>query len=464
MKLTWVIYESITDFRITQFVAEYGPRMKITVIGAGLAGLTAAHRLQQAGFSVNVLERAQSPGGRMAEAHDLGLDYLTGARLIYSFSKSVMGLIRELDLTDQLCHGLTIPVSTCSLAGEHPVQISPGPRLLFNSPLSCGQRWRLLQMAAGMAGRRFSTNPDRLLDWQHYDEGTLYEFLKQRSLDQASKIYIEPIFRGARGWRMTDVSPVFFLSTAAHMYGAHAYTFDGGIGVLTERLAQTLDVTYCADVKNVSRSATGGSELSYELNGLLYSTFADLVICAVPGSLSLRMVSQPTPEESQFFRCIKYNSGYVVHFGIDRSVEPYVRFFSRDVSTSIAGVEIVDQSTIPSSYLSRLSVYLSPEAVIERKSQPVIEGELPPIWNDLPDDVARQLDRGYGHVVQQKIENMLPLFYPGYLKELSVFETYQTSGKKQIYYAGDYMSHALLGGACRSGEDVAQAIILDWAD
>ena len=91
--------------------------MKITVIGAGLAGLTAAHRLQQAGFSVNVLERAQSPGGRMAEAHDLGLDYLTGARLIYSFSKSVMSLIRELDLTDQLCHGLTIPVSTHSLAG-----------------------------------------------------------------------------------------------------------------------------------------------------------------------------------------------------------------------------------------------------------------------------------------------------------------------------------------------------------
>ena len=51
------------SLRITQIVAEYGPRMKITVIGAGLAGLTAAHRLQQAGFSVNVFEREQSPGG-----------------------------------------------------------------------------------------------------------------------------------------------------------------------------------------------------------------------------------------------------------------------------------------------------------------------------------------------------------------------------------------------------------------
>ena len=99
---------------------------------------------------------------------------------------------------------------------------------------------------------------------------------------------------------------------------------------------------------------------------------------------------------------------------------------------------------------------------MQLRTQPVVEGELPAIWNDLPDDVARHLELGYGHVVQQRIENMLPLFYPGYLKELSAFERYQTSGKKQIYYAGDYMSHALLGGACRSGEDVAQAVISDW--
>ena len=438
--------------------------MKIIVIGAGLAGLTAAHRLQQAGFSVNVLERAQSPGGRMAEVHDVGLNYLTGARLIYSFSKSVMGLVRELDLTDQLRNGLSIPVSTSSLAGEYPIQISPRPGLMFNSPLSYGQRWRLLKMATCMVGRRFSTNSDRLLDWQHYDEGTLYEFLKQRSLDQVTQIYIEPVFRGARGWRMTDVSPVFFLSTTAHMYGSHAYTFTDGIGLLTERLAQNLDVTYCADVKNVRRAASGGSEVSYEVKGLLHSTHADLVICAIPGALAMSIVSQPTAEESQFFRCVKYSSGYIVHFGIDCSVEPSVRFFSRDVNPSIAAVEIVDQSTIPSSYLSRLSVYLSPEAVIERKSGSVVDGELPAIWNDLPDDVTRYLDRGYGHVVQQKIENMLPLFYPGYLQELSAFENYQMHGKKQIYYAGDYMSHALLGGACRSGEDVAQAIISDWTD
>ena len=261
---------------------------------------------------------------------------------------------------------------------------------------------------------------------------------------------------------MTDVSPVFFLSTTTHMYGAHAYTFEDGIGVLTKRLAQNLDVAYRVDVKNVSRTVSGGSEVSYELKGAFHSMVADLVICAVPGSLASGIVSEPTPEESQLFGAVKYSSGQTLHFGVERSIEPYVRFFSPEVNASIAAVEVVDQSRTSSSYLSRLSIHLSPETLVKQKTHPALPGELSGLWNDLPDDVARHLDLGYEQVVNQNIENMLPVFYPGYLKELSAFETYQTSGKKQIYYAGDYMSHALVGGACRSGEDIAQSIISGW--
>ncbi len=458
-----VILEDFTDLRITQFVTEYGTRMKITVIGAGLAGLTAAHRVQEAGFSVKILEREQGPGGRMAETYSDGLNYLTGARLIYSSSRSVMGLIRELGLSNQLCPGLKVPVSASSLAGEHLVQMSPRLGMLFDSAMGYSQRWHLFQMGVGMVWPRLSTNADRLLDWQEYDEGTLYKFLKQRSLDQVSKVYIEPIFRGARGWRMTDVSPAFFLSTTTHMYGAHAYTFEDGIGLLTKRLAQNLDVTYCVDVKNVSRIVSGGSEVSYELRGSLHSTVADLVVCAVPGSLLARIVVKPTPEEFQFFESVRYSGAQILHFGLERSIEPYVRFYSPEVNESIAAIEVVDHSKTSSSYLSRLSVYLSPEALSKQKTQPALPGELPGVWNELPDDAARCLDLGYEQVVHQSIENMLPVFYPGYLKELSAFERYQTRGKNRIYYTGDYMSHALLGGACRSGEDVAQSIISAYA-
>ena len=57
--------------------------MTVLVVGAGISGVACAQRLRSAGVPVTVLERSDSPGGRMASAHvdgritDLGASYLT---------------------------------------------------------------------------------------------------------------------------------------------------------------------------------------------------------------------------------------------------------------------------------------------------------------------------------------------------------------------------------------------------
>lgn len=72
------------------------------VVGAGLSGLAAAHRLRQAGLQVVVLERASRPGGlARTEMHD-GYLIDTGPDLINSSFTRYLDLAREVGLGDRI--------------------------------------------------------------------------------------------------------------------------------------------------------------------------------------------------------------------------------------------------------------------------------------------------------------------------------------------------------------------------
>lgn len=78
---------------------ERGPR--IVIVGAGLAGLTAAYRLKQAGFSARLFEASNRIGGRMFTGRDVvgtGLTTELGAEFIDTNHEAVLGLVRELGL------------------------------------------------------------------------------------------------------------------------------------------------------------------------------------------------------------------------------------------------------------------------------------------------------------------------------------------------------------------------------
>ena len=434
----------------------------MAVVGAGIAGLTAAYRLQEQGFLVTVLESNRSPGGRMTETEVNGIHFNTGARLIYSFSPTILRLVDDLDLRGCLQPGVTPPIYVESGDKLFPAKVNPGLELMLSPRLTVAERARWFGLALSLSTSRFRFDPESLLSAEGFDHQTLEEYLLQKRLSQFSSLYVEPFFRGARCWRMSDVSPAFFAVLTAHMAGSTAYGLKGGIGILSQNLAQELDVNYGARVEKITRQGESNrNRIRYFQNGVWHELFSDLVICAVPGVLLSEMIHAPSVEELNWFKSIRYGSGGVVHYAFQKSVQPSVRFLDMETSPMISAIEHSIQHQVNSKYQAKVSVFLSPEGVDEVKRTDCEEQLSAFLAAELPDEL-QHLDSGQTPIVNQWIEHMLPIFYPGYLRALERYDKLQRQTRRQIYYCGDFMTNALVGGACRSGQDVSETINRHW--
>ncbi len=433
----------------------------ITIIGAGLAGLTAGHLLKKKGFCVTLLEAESLPGGRMSERRIKGLRFNTGARWIYSFSQEILDLVKQLDLQKHLRTVSKVPVFADVAGRTYKLRFGPDPRILLDSLLTPADKLRCLSLIPDLLRARYRMDPNQLLTADRFDSKSLAQYFAEKRLDRYAKYFVEPLFRGARCWNLGDISPAFFLTTGAHMLGGQAYTLDQGIGLLCRTMSSQLNLVYGARVQDVIRLGTGGCRIKYTYDDQLVGREADLVLCAVEGARLSSLIREPRAEESSWFQAVRYSPGGVVHFGGQPRLSPMVRFMDDSASKRLSTIDISDELTDTGDTQTRVSCYLSPEGAKEVRDQGLKSQLATFIQKELPADVMA-FCQSADAVAEQWIEHMLPVFYPGYLKKLNSFARYQADKRKTIYYAGDYMAQALVGGACRSGLEAAQTIIRHW--
>jgi protoporphyrinogen/coproporphyrinogen III oxidase len=75
---------------------------RVIVIGAGVAGLSAAYRLAQRGFDVTVLEAEDQVGGKTAATRRDGFILNRGASVLDGSYKETLALAAELGVADQV--------------------------------------------------------------------------------------------------------------------------------------------------------------------------------------------------------------------------------------------------------------------------------------------------------------------------------------------------------------------------
>ncbi|MBV2366144.1 protoporphyrinogen oxidase [Streptomonospora nanhaiensis] len=86
----------------------------VVVVGAGVSGLTAAHRLTRSGARVTVLEAAPRIGGKLHATPFAGVPVDAGAESVLARRPEALDLIAELGLSDRLVHPAPVPASLYS--------------------------------------------------------------------------------------------------------------------------------------------------------------------------------------------------------------------------------------------------------------------------------------------------------------------------------------------------------------
>lgn len=431
---------------------------QVVVIGAGIAGLVAARRLSQAGFRVRVLEAGAMPGGRVGEREARGIRFNAGARLVYGFSKPFNALLGEVELTESRVPVRRLSAECVGADASWTVELMPGVKSLLTPGLSPGERLRFLRFGLGMLGARRRSDPDDAASVADADTTTLAGYILAKLGPNVLARMVDPVFRGTRSWNPQEVSAAFFASTAPHLVGRDTvHVFKGGMGRLPQALAEGLAIECGARVGAVETLPDGTCRVHVEREKGPAVHEADIVVCATEGSRAAPLFSGLSAEDRAFFAGVRYNPLGIVHYRLNRQIEPAMKFFAcaGPVSTwqQIPG----GQGRSPQLYAQ-----LSPEATEQARRRGLtdrLDGLVESRVRELYPDFDRDCDDRHS----QWIERMLPVFYPGYARAMAAFRDRQSAARRSVYFCGDYLAQALVTGAAASGERAARDIVRHWS-
>lgn len=435
---------------------------RIAVLGAGLAGLTAARTLVRAGANVTVLEAEAFVGGRSRTDELEGTRVDVGTQLVGSMYRHFLALVRELGLGEAL---RVAPGRDALWRGgkAHEVVYGSVTSMVASGGLPFTTKMRLGATYVPFLSRHAKDlqllQPERIaeagLDGESIDQWG------RREIDEAFvRSLVYPQLAAYYASEPARTSAGLYHLLAHHGMDVDLYAVDGGFGRVCEALRAEVEggggTVRCEAAVEAVRVGdgvvvqAGGDEALF-----------DAAVSALPAPTLRHCLSGAIPSLERWLGKVRCAPTLTAAFVLNRPVQAgyFGLSFPQGDADAVAAV-CVEQNKpahlVPGG-AGLLVVIARPEVapqLLAAESREVVDRLLP--------DVERAFPGVSDSIVRARVYRWpagSPVFYPGYFSHLGAFGNGEVEANGPLAIAGDYLYSPSVEGAVVSGERAAQRII-----
>lgn len=304
--------------------------LDVAVVGAGIAGLTAAHALRKAGRTVRVFEATDQVGGRMATVRRDGFSIDAGAEQLPTHGyEATWELIRELGIPRE-----DVPLIGAGIGmwreGRPHAGVAHPLGVLTGAGLSPRARLDLARFTASTYRRRREFDPDRP-ERTPLGDLTVAELARRYHPDLGAYLF-QPVVSAFFGWdpRWSAAAP--FVSLLQAVGPATTWrTYRDGMDTLARALAARTDVVTGTPVRQV----VAGPDTASVVTDAGVRTARTVVLC-VPAPVARALHANPADEERPYLDACTFTPMLKVSCLLDRPLTPVAK--SRLYALLVPGV------------------------------------------------------------------------------------------------------------------------------
>lgn len=287
------------------------PDLDVAVVGAGVAGLTAAHELQRAGLDVRVFESQPHVGGRMASVRHEGYTIDTGAEQVSpSGYRATWELLARLGVGAEEVPPIGRPLAVWRDGRAHPGVADPRG-LLSGAGLSARARLDLVRFQAWAQWRRRAFDDDRP-ERTPLGGATVAELSRRYHPDLHDYLF-QPVAGSFFGWDTGRSAAAVLVSLLLSVGNVGRWrTYRDGMDTLARLLAGDLDVRTGEPVQEVVADG-GTARLRVGSNTV---TARSALLC-VPAPVAAELHANPVPREADFLAACTFTPALKVSCLLD---------------------------------------------------------------------------------------------------------------------------------------------------